>query len=173
MVIHEDIDHVTKQITSGSRGLSLGCSDQTTQKRQTYADGEVHPHVNSDSSSTIFRSSLNRRQFVMMTGPGLLTTLAGCLGPLSGGSDTNLRIIDDEWYEDDYKAGVRGTAINETGKTLDRVKIKVVFLDSDNTQIDDSLDLTHDLKDGRKWKFDARFTGSNESEVEQYEIDIS
>lgn len=88
----------------------------------------------------------------------------------------DLRLLDHEFYtEGDVveTAGVRGTAINETGDTLSYVGIEIIFLNDEKTQIGTTLDNTTDLKDGRKWKFDAMFLGDDPSNVGSYEIEIS
>lgn len=89
----------------------------------------------------------------------------------SGGSGLELK--SHEWYEEDYSAGVRGSAVNNTGDELGYVAVEVIFLDSDGAQIENGLDNTTDLPDGREWKFDAVFLGMDSSVVEDYEIEIS
>lgn len=84
-----------------------------------------------------------------------------------------LKIKNHEWYEEDYSAGVRGTAVNNTGDELGYVGVEVIFLDADGAQLENGLDNTTDLPDGREWKFDAMFLGSDSSVVEDYEIEIS
>lgn len=86
---------------------------------------------------------------------------------------SGLELLSHEWYEEDYSAGVRGSAVNNTGDELASVWIEVIFLDADGAQIEEGLDSTTDLPDGREWKFDAAYLGTDSSVVEDYEIEIS
>lgn len=86
---------------------------------------------------------------------------------------SGLELVSHEWYEEEYQSGVRGTAVNNTGDELASVWIEVIFLDADGAQVEEGLDSTSDLPDGREWKFDAGYPGMDSSAVEDYEISIS
>jgi len=98
----------------------------------------------------------------------------------SGGGDANqttqssgnsVEILNHEWYEEDFSAGVRGTIENTTDEELSYVEISVYFLDSDGTQIGEGLDNFSDLAGGRTAEFDAMYVDDDPSRVEEYEIE--
>lgn len=95
----------------------------------------------------------------------------------SGGNDDNegsgLVILDEEYYEESYSAGVRGTVQNKTGSELSYVAVQAEFLDAEGTRLGEGLDNTTDLDNEQKWKFDAMFLGDNPDQIENYEIEVS
>jgi len=97
-------------------------------------------------------------------------------GGNSGNGDTerpDVEILSDEFYEEEFTAGVRGTAVNNTDRELSYVEATAVFLDSEGTQIGEGLDNVSDLAAGREWEFDCLFTGSDSSRIDTYEIEVS
>lgn len=86
--------------------------------------------------------------------------------------ESALKILEDEFYEEDYSAGVRGIVQNTTDETISYVAVEVAFYDADDVKLEDGLDNTQDLKGGGKWKFDAMYPG-DANEVDHYEISVS
>jgi hypothetical protein len=100
-------------------------------------------------------------------------------GGNSGGGDTggddqpDVEIQSHEFYEEQFSAGVRGTAQNTTDRELSYVEAEAVFLDSEGTQIGEGLDNVSDLAAGRTWEFDCMFLGEDASRIASYEIEVS
>ncbi|SFG06031.1 hypothetical protein SAMN04488063_1298 [Halopelagius inordinatus] len=86
--------------------------------------------------------------------------------------ESALKINEDEFYEEDFSAGVTGIVENTTDETISYVAVEVAFYDADDVKLEDGLDNTQDLKGGGKWKFDAMYPG-DASEVDHYEISAS
>ena len=138
---------------------------------------------------------MKRRQYLRTAGASISVPLiAGCSGDNEtdsdsgdpdgndgggGGSDgddneePDLEILNHEFYEEAYSAGVKGTAQNNTDSELSYAEIEVVFLDSEGTQIEDGMDNVNELAAGRKWEFDCMFLGDDPSRVDSYEIEAS
>ena len=92
----------------------------------------------------------------------------------SGGNDQpDVEILSDEFYEEEFQSGVRGTAVNNTDSELSYVEASAVFLDADGTQIGEGLDNVSDLAGGREWEFDCLFTGDDASRIDTYELEVS
>ena len=98
------------------------------------------------------------------------TTTAAPETTQSGGA---LKLLTHDTYEKEYTQGVKGEAKNVSGSVLGYGEIKVVFLDSEGTQVGESLDNVTDLKAGRTWAFDCPYLGSDWSTVANYEIEAS
>lgn len=111
--------------------------------------------------------------------------LSGCSGETeyeeseangdSGGApaqDEKLDIISDEWYREDYSAGVRGTAKNVSGENLSYISIKVKFYDGNEALIESSLDNINDLGPGEKWRFDVVYPNTDAEKVSAYKIGV-
>jgi hypothetical protein len=91
-----------------------------------------------------------------------------------GGNDQpDVEILEHEFYEEEFSAGVRGTAVNNTDSELSYVEAEAVFLDESGTQIGDGLDNVNDLAAGREWEFDCMFLGDDASRIAEYEIEVS
>ena len=91
-----------------------------------------------------------------------------------GGNDQpDVEILSDEFYEEEFQSGVRGTAVNNTDSELSYVEATATFLDSEGTQIGEGLDNVSDLAAGREWEFDCLFTGQDESRIDTYELEVS
>ena len=90
-----------------------------------------------------------------------------------GDSEGGLEIVEHQFYEEEFQAGVEGIVANNTGNTLDYVEVKAWFYDEDGTQIDDSLDNTENLEDGQQWAFDVILLQAEPEEVADYEIEVS
>lgn len=86
--------------------------------------------------------------------------------------ESALEIDEDEFYEDEYSAGVTGIVENATDEPIGYVAVEVAFYDSDDVTLEDGLGNTQDLKGGGKWKFDAMYPG-DASEVDGHEISVS
>jgi hypothetical protein len=124
--------------------------------------------------------TLNRRQYLatLGTATGALA-LAGCSesesGDISGGNangnsgdsasgdagngggdsgsgndQPDVEILEDLFYEEEFSAGVRGTAVNNTDSELSYVEATATFLDEEGTQIGEGLDNVNGLVAGRK-----------------------
>ncbi|PSQ43805.1 hypothetical protein BRD17_05385 [Halobacteriales archaeon SW_7_68_16] len=92
----------------------------------------------------------------------------------SGGNDQpDVELLNHEFYEEEFSAGVRGTAVNNTDSELSYVEAEAVFLDESGTQIGDGLDNVNDLAAGREWEFDCGFFGDDASRIAEYEIEVS
>lgn len=83
--------------------------------------------------------------------------------------EPKVEILSHQWFEEEYSAGVKGTAKNVSDETLDYVEVSVVFLDDDGAQLDSNFTNTTDLAAGRKWKFEVQYFG-DANEVSNYEI---
>lgn len=79
-------------------------------------------------------------------------------------------MLEHEFYEEDYSAGVEGVVANNTGGELGYVEVGVVFYNSEGQRIDDSFTNTTDLPDGEEWVFDVMFLGDDAGEVDDYSI---
>lgn len=90
-----------------------------------------------------------------------------------GGNQPDVEILSHEFYEEEFSAGVRGTAVNNTDSELSYVEAEVVFLDEDGTQIGEGMDNVSELAAGREWEFDCMFLGDDSSRIDTYEIDLS
>lgn len=88
-------------------------------------------------------------------------------------SGSAVEILNHEWYEEDFSAGVQGTLENTTDEELAYVEVSVYFLDSDGTQIEEGLDNFSELAAGRTAEFECMFLGDDASRVEEYEIEAS
>lgn len=88
-------------------------------------------------------------------------------------AEPSLKLLSHEWYEEDYSAGVKGTAKNTTEDSLGYAEVAATFLDSDGAQLESGMDNTTELAGGREWKFDVMFLGDDPSAVEDYEISTS
>lgn len=96
----------------------------------------------------------------------------GSDGGDSDSSDQDVKLLSHEWYEEDFSAGVKGTAKNVSGEELSYVQVEVAFYDSDGAKIEDGLDNTSDLPADTEWKFDAGYIGSDPETVDDYEIEV-
>lgn len=90
-----------------------------------------------------------------------------------GGGGGSLEIVEDEFYEEDMGAGVRGVVQNNGDEEIAYVEVKAEFLDSEGTRIGDGLANTSDLGAGQKWEFDAAYLDTDSSEVEDYQIEVT
>lgn len=135
----------------------------------------------------MLKDNTSRRQ--LLKSLGLATSgivLAGCSSDTdyeeggnagdgnSDSSDSNkqLEILSHEWYEEDYSAGVKGTAKNTSGETLGYVSVKAKFYDESDALIESSLDNVNDLEAGGEWKFDVMYPGTETDKVDSYEIGV-
>lgn len=124
-------------------------------------------------------------------------TLAGCTGDEpsdsgSGGTGTGtqkqqqggsantetstkpkLELLEHEWYEEEFSAGVEGTVVNNSDSEVSYVGVQVKFVNDEGTRIGESLDNTTELGGGTKWAFDAMFTGTEPEKVSDYNIEVS
>lgn len=142
---------------------------------------------------------VNRRKFIAMAGVAVSGGIAGCGsdtasdtssgtaggsggggGDTSGGSATDgggsggkLKILSDEFYEEDMGAGVRGTVQNASDSEIGYVGVRVEFLNSEGTRISKNFTNTSDLGGGQKWKFDVMFLGDDASNVDDYKVEVS
>jgi len=128
---------------------------------------------------------LNRRRYLATIGTTVSAlTLAGCSEDDSvdsgngssgdGGNDqSDVEILNHEFYEEEFSSGVRGTAVNNTDNELSYVEATATFLDSEGTQIGEGLDNVSDLAAGREWEFDCMYTGQDDSRIEDYEVEVS
>lgn len=86
---------------------------------------------------------------------------------------SGLEIVEHQFYEDEFQAGVEGIVANNTGDTLDYVEVKGWFYNDEGTQIDDSMDNTENLEDGQEWAFDVMLLQADPEEVADYELEAS
>lgn len=91
----------------------------------------------------------------------------------SGDDQPDVEILSDEFYEEEFSSGVRGTAVNNTDSELSYVEATATFLDSEGTQIGEGLDNVSDLAAGREWEFDCMFLGDDASRIDTYELELS
>lgn len=84
-----------------------------------------------------------------------------------------LEILEHEFYQEDFSAGVEGTVRNDTGEELSYVEVGVVFYNADGQRIDDSFTNTEDLGDGEEWVFDVMFLGNDPEQVDDYNIVVT
>jgi hypothetical protein len=97
----------------------------------------------------------------------------GNSGNSDGGDQPDVEILNDEFYEEQFQAGVRGTAVNNTDSELSYVEATATFLDSEGTQIGEGLDNVSDLAAGREWEFDCLYTGQDPERVDSYEVEVT
>lgn len=89
-----------------------------------------------------------------------------------GGGGGKLEILEDEYYEEDFSAGVRGTVKNNSDSEISYVGVQAEFLDAEGTRVGEGLDNTTDLAGGQEWAFDAMAT-SDPEEIDSYNIEVS
>ncbi|SEO63939.1 hypothetical protein SAMN05216388_101611 [Halorientalis persicus] len=97
----------------------------------------------------------------------------GNSGDGGGNDQSDVEILNHEFYEEEFSSGVRGTAVNNTDSELSYVEATATFLDADGTQIGEGLDNVSDLAAGREWEFDCMFTGQDASRIDDYEIEVT
>lgn len=91
----------------------------------------------------------------------------------SGGkSNKKLKLINHEFYEEEYSAGVKGEVKNISGKQLGYVGVQIKFLDGEGTRIGEGLANTTELPAGSKWAFDAPALVSEPDKIEDYKIEV-
>lgn len=84
-----------------------------------------------------------------------------------------LEILEHEFYEEDFSAGVEGVVANNTGEDLDYVEVGVVFYNEDGQRLDDSFTNTTDMPDGEEWLFDVPLLGGDAEDVDDYSIAVT
>jgi len=82
--------------------------------------------------------------------------------------EPKLEVISAERYSDTYSSGVQGTARNVSEQMLSYAEVSVIFLDSQERQLNSSFDNTNDLAPGREWRFDVTYIG--DEDFADYEI---
>jgi len=97
----------------------------------------------------------------------------GDSGNGGGSNQPDVEILNHEFYEEEFSAGVRGTAVNNTDSELGYVEATVTFLDSEGTQIGEGLDNVSELAAGREWEFDCMYTDQDPERIDTYEIEVS
>lgn len=101
---------------------------------------------------------------------GNSTTDGGDSGGDGGGG---LEILEDEYYEEDISAGVRGTVVNNSDSEVSYVGVQAEFLDSEGTRVGEGLDNTTDLAGGQEWDFDTVALDADAEEIDSYNIEVS
>lgn len=89
----------------------------------------------------------------------------------SGGN--KLEILNDEFYEDEMGAGVKGTVKNNTDSEISYVGVQAEFLNEEGTRVGEGLDNTTDLAADQKWQFNAMFMGTDTETIDDYRIEVS
>lgn len=94
-------------------------------------------------------------------------------GDSDGGDGGNsLEIVEDEFYEEDFSAGVKGTVKNNSDSEIGYVGVQAEFLDSEGTRVGEGMDNTTDLAAGQEWAFDCMAT-TEASKIDDYKIEVS
>ena len=91
----------------------------------------------------------------------------------SGDDSGGLEIVEHEFYEEDFEAGVEGTVENTGDESIDYVEVRVEFYDDEGVRIEDGIDNTEDLDGGEQWRFDVVYLGDDPEAVEDYDIEVS
>ncbi|ELY72635.1 hypothetical protein C487_18266 [Natrinema pallidum DSM 3751] len=86
---------------------------------------------------------------------------------------SDVEILDHEFYDEGFQSSVRGTAVNNADRELSYVEATATFLDADGTQIGEGPDNVNDLAAGREWEFDCMYTSQDASRIEEYEVEVS
>lgn len=97
----------------------------------------------------------------------------GSKGTDSGSSKPKLEILEDEFYEEDMSAGVKGTVINNSDSEISYVGVQAKFLDSEGTRVGEGMDNTTELGGGQKWSFDAMYMDTESDQIDDYKIEVS
>jgi len=132
-----------------------------------------------------------RRRFLVLAS-GATAALAGCTdsdddqrqdenvaggdGESSGEAESDsptqpqrkIKILQDEFYEERFNFGVKGTLKNQTDESLSYVEVKAFFYDEPNaegTRLAEGLDNFSDVEAGAKLSFDAM--GLDDAEPER------
>lgn len=141
---------------------------------------------------------MERRRFLSVAGATVVSmSLAGCgaddeaddeaSGDTSGGDGGDgdeasgdgenggggLEILEDEYYEEDFSAGVRGTVKNNSDEEIGYVGVQAEFVDSEGTRVGEGLDNTTDLAGGQEWDFDTVALDADAEEIDSYNIEVS
>lgn len=90
-----------------------------------------------------------------------------------GGGGGDLEILEDEYYEEDFSAGVRGTVVNNSDSEISYVGVQAEFLDAEGTRVGEGLDNTTDLAGGQEWSFDTAALDADAEEIDSYNIEVS